>query len=98
MFRSLSRNLRKGTSGRLAPDSIARDVVKKYAEQTGIAEETIGVSPHAMRVTAVSNARDHGADLDDLQHWAGHAHIGTTRLYIRRQAKPENSPTFKVRY
>ena len=51
-----------------------------------------------MRVTAVSNARDHGADLDDLQHWAGHAHIGTTRLYIRRQAKPENSPTFKVRY
>jgi site-specific recombinase XerD len=98
LFRSLSRNLPKGTSGKLAPDSIARDVVRKYAEETGIAEETIGVSPHAMRVTAVSNARDHGADLDDLQHWAGHAHIGTTRLYIRRQAKPENSPTFKVRY
>jgi len=98
LFRSLSRNLPEGTSGRLAPDSIARDVVRKYAEETGIAEETIGVSPHAMRVTAVSNARDHGADLDDLQHWAGHAHIGTTRLYIRRQAKPENSPTFKVRY
>lgn len=98
MFRSLSRSLSKGASGKLTPDSIARDVVRKYAEETGIAEETIGISPHAMRVTAVSNARDHGADLDDLQHWAGHAHIGTTRLYIRRQAKPEDSPTFKVKY
>ncbi len=98
MFRSLSRSLSKGASGKLTPDSIARDVVRKYAEETDIAGETIGVSPHAMRVTAVSNARDHGADLDDLQHWAGHAHIGTTRLYIRRQAKPEDSPTYKVRY
>ena len=98
IFRSLSRRRSENASGKLSPDSIARDVVRKYAEETGIAEETIGVSPHAMRVTAVSNARDHGADLDDLQHWAGHAHIGTTRLYIRRQAKPENSPTFKVKY
>lgn len=98
LFQSLSRNLPEDSSRRLAPDSIARDVVGKYARETGIAEETVGISPHAMRVTAVSNARDHGADLDDLQHWAGHAHIGTTRLYIRRQAKPENSPTFKVKY
>jgi site-specific recombinase XerD len=98
LFRPLSRNLGDAASRPLAPHSIARDVVRKYAEKTGIAEETIGVSPHAMRVTAVSNARDHGADLDDLQHWAGHANISTTRLYIRRQAKPEDSPTFKVRY
>ncbi|NJO38513.1 MAG: tyrosine-type recombinase/integrase, partial [Rhizobiales bacterium] len=96
LFRSLGRNVRKARA--LAPHSIARDVVGRYARETGIALETIGVSPHAMRVTAVSNARDHGADLDDLQHWAGHAHIGTTRLYIRRQAKPEDSPTFRVRY
>lgn len=98
LFRSLSRHRETGDPRPLTPHSIARDVVGRYARETGIAEETIGVSPHAMRVTAVSNARDHGADLDDLQHWAGHAHIGTTRLYIRRQAKPENSPTFKVRY
>lgn len=96
LFRSLGRNAGPGRA--LTPHSIARDVVGKYARETGIAKETIGISPHAMRVTAVSNARDHGADLDDLQHWAGHAHIGTTRLYIRRLAKPEDSPTFKVRY
>lgn len=98
LFRPLSRNIAGHAPTPMTPHSIARDVVGKYARDSGIAEETIGVSPHAMRVTAVSNARDHGADLDDLQHWAGHAHIGTTRLYIRRQAKPENSPTFKVRY
>lgn len=98
LFRPLSKNLGAFARRPLTPHSIARDVVGKYAQETGIAQETIGVSPHAMRVTAVSNARDHGADLDDLQHWAGHAHIGTTRLYIRRQAKPEDSPTFKVRY
>lgn len=98
LFRPVSRNMTRGHPKALAPHSIARDVVAKYARETGIADESIGVSPHAMRVTAVSNARDHGADLDDLQHWAGHADIGTTRLYIRRQAKPENSPTFRVRY
>ncbi len=98
LFRPLSRNLTSAQPRAITPHSIARDVGGAYAKATGIAEETIGVSPHAMRVTAVSNARDHGADLDDLQHWAGHAHIGTTRLYIRRQAKPEDSPTYRVRY
>jgi site-specific recombinase XerD len=98
LFRSLSRPGRAAGRAALSPGSIARDVVGLYARKTGIAGETLGVSPHAMRVTAVSNAREHGADLDDLQHWAGHAHIGTTRLYIRRQAQPEDSPTFKISY
>ena len=28
----------------------------------------------------------------------GHANIATTRLYDRRQSRPEESPTFKVEY
>jgi integrase len=33
-----------------------------------------------------------------VQEWLGHANIATTRLYDRRKTRPEDSPTFKVRY
>jgi integrase/recombinase XerD len=29
---------------------------------------------------------------------AGHANLSTTRIYDRRKSKPEDSPTFKVKY
>jgi hypothetical protein len=29
---------------------------------------------------------------------AGHANVSTTRLYERRKSKPEDSPTFRVKY
>lgn len=37
-----------------------------------------------------------GAALSCVQEWLGHANIATTRLYDRRQSRPEESPTFKV--
>jgi vancomycin permeability regulator SanA len=36
--------------------------------------------------------------LAKVQEWLGHANIATTRLYDRRQSRPEESPTFKVKY
>ena len=33
-----------------------------------------------------------------VQEWLGHADISTTRLYDTRGSRPEDSPTFKVRY
>jgi len=33
-----------------------------------------------------------------VQEWLGHANIATTRLYDRRKTRPQDSPTFKVRY
>ena len=30
-----------------------------------------------------------------MQEWLGHSNIATTRLYDRRQRRPEESPTFK---
>jgi len=30
--------------------------------------------------------------------WLGHANVSTTRLYDRRKSKPEDSPTFHVKY
>ena len=38
------------------------------------------------------------ADIAKVQEWLGHANIATTRLYDRRQSRPEESPTFKVEY
>ena len=47
---------------------------------------------------AATNALAHNADIAKVQEWLGHANIATTRLYDRRQSRPEESPTFKVEY
>jgi site-specific recombinase XerD len=57
-----------------------------------------GLSPHALRATAATNALDHQADIAKVQEWLGHANIATTRIYDRRQSRAEDSPTFKVVY
>jgi integrase/recombinase XerD len=51
-----------------------------------------------MRATAATNALSNAADIAKVQEWLGHANISTTRLYDRRKSKPEDSPTFKVKY
>ena len=53
---------------------------------------------HAMRATAATNALEHGADIAKVQEWLGYADISTTRLYDKRGSRPEDSPTFKMRY
>ena len=60
--------------------------------------EVLDFGPHALRATAATNALDHGADIDKVQEWLGHANIATTRIYDRRTTRPEDSPTFKVSY
>ncbi len=37
------------------------------------------------------------ADIAKVQEWLGHANIATTRLYERRQSRPEESPTLNVK-
>ena len=57
-----------------------------------------GLNPHALRATAATNALEHDADIAKVQEWLGHANIAATRLYDRRNMRPEDSPTFKVSY
>jgi len=98
LFRPVKNN-RTGTLDRhLDPGSVYRNIVTKYTRDTGISAEAIGVCVHSMRATAATNALSNEADIAKVQEWLGHANISTTRLYDRRKSKPEDSPTFKVKY
>jgi len=71
-------------------------LVGQYAKAVGIAVAGLGV--HGLRATAATNALEHEADIAKVQAWLGHANISTTKLYDRRESRPEDSPTFKVNY
>ena len=73
------------------------NVVKHYGKRLGLDALPL-FGPHAMRATAATNALDNGADIAKVQEWLGHASIQTTKLYDRRETRPEGSPTFKVSY
>lgn len=51
-----------------------------------------------LRATAATNALEHEADIATVQAWLGHANISTTKIYDRRENRPEDSPTYKVKY
>jgi integrase/recombinase XerD len=82
----------------LDPASVYANIVRKYGRETGISAEVNGLCVHAMRATAATNALENDADIAKVQEWLGHANVSTTRLYDRRKSKPEDSPTFRVKY
>jgi site-specific recombinase XerD len=93
-----ARNNRTGVLKKpLHPDAVYR-LVKHYARLADIPGSVDGVSAHAMRATAATNALQHQADIAKVQEWLGHASVSTTRLYNRRKTRAEDSPTFRVRY
>ena len=98
LFRPV-RNNRTGTLDKhLDPGSVYQNIVAKYGRQSGIHAEVNGLCVHSMRATAATNALSHEADIAKVQEWLGHANVSTTRLYDRRKSKPEDSPTFHVKY
>ena len=98
LFRPVKNN-RTGTLDRhLDPGSIYRNVVIKYGRATGIDAQVNGLCVHSLRATAATNALSHESDIAKVQEWLGHANVSTTRLYDRRKSKPEDSPTFRVKY
>ncbi len=88
LFRPVINNVTGKLAKPLHPDSIYHAIVKPYA----------GVGVHSLRATAATNALDHQSDIAEVQKWLGHANIATTRLYDRRKSRPEDSPTFRVKY
>lgn len=86
--------------GSRAGHSLSADGIYKavcaYARAVGVFVQGLGA--HGLRVTAATNALENQADIAHVQHWLGHASISTTRLYDRRQNRPKDSPSFKIRY
>jgi site-specific recombinase XerD len=90
------RGHRDDTESKITGGGIYQSIVRKYAKLSGI--DTAGFCVHSLRATAATNALDNEADIAKVQEWLGHASISTTRLYDKRQSRPEDSPTFKVAY
>ncbi len=97
LFRPVRNNRTGDLTKTLHPNAIYA-IIKHYGQLTGLDAEVTGLCTHAMRATAATNALEHEADIAKVQEWLGHANISTTRLYDRRNSKPEDSPTFRVRY
>lgn len=95
LFRSVAPNNRSQAK-RLSTGSVYRNVVMHYCKRLGIAAE--GLGPHALRATSATSALSNGADIAEVQEWLGHSSIATTRLYDKRKMRPEDSPTFKVKF
>lgn len=72
-------------------------IVKKYGGLTGVGQEVIGLTTHSLRATAATIAIDHGSDIKRVAEWMGHSNVSTTQLYDHRHARPEDSPTFRVK-
>lgn len=92
----LFRSVRGKTTGAGVTANGLYTVVAHWARVAGIEVDGLGV--HGLRATAATNALEHDADIAKVQMWLGHANISTTRLYDRRGQRPEDSPTYKVKY
>ena len=71
------------------------NLVKKHARLIGL---DLAVTVHSLRVTALTTARDRGADIIDLQDFAGHADPRTTLSYIRSRDRLSKSPAYVLNY
>lgn len=61
-------------------------IVRKYARKIGIDVNAFGgraLCVHSLRKTAITNALEHGAKMEQAQALAGHADIRTTQLYFQ---------------
>jgi len=98
LFRPVKNNRTGTLEKHLESCSVYRNILQKYGRETGVSAEVIGLCVHSLRATAATNALSHEADIAKVQEWLGHANVSTTRLYDRRKGKPEDSPTFHVKY
>lgn len=83
LFRPVAKDRRTLIRKHLTPRSILA-IVKKYARQAGIDVDRIGgrsVCTHSLRKTALTNALEHGARMEQVQQLAGHSDIRTTQMY-----------------
>lgn len=67
-----------------------RKLVKRYCRQAGIEPQRLGrrgIGVHSLRKTAITNALEHGAKMEQVQQLAGHSDIRTTQLYYQARER-----------
>jgi integrase/recombinase XerD len=94
LFRSHSNNGKN--TGKALTTTAVYQLVIHYGEKSGI--DTSNFSPHSLRATAATNTLSNGEDIRRVQKWLGHATIQTTAMYDKRNNRPEDSPTYRVKY
>ena len=98
MFRPLQSARGKGRDG-FKPRPLTRRAVQHflyiYVRRLGLDP---AVTPHSLRVTALTTARERGCDIVDLQDFAGHADPRVTLAYIRNRDRLSRSPAYVLRY
>ncbi len=101
LFRPVKNNASKKNRGDLRKplDGTAiYKIVKYYGQKVGVTDDVPGFTTHSLRATAATNALENKSDIAQVQQWMGHANVSTTRLYDKRQSRPEDSPSLAVRY
>jgi integrase len=98
VFRPVTNNRTGDLDRPLVPASVYQNNCAEVWIGDGISAQVNGLCVHSLRATAATNALSHEADIAKVQEWLGHANVSTTRLYDRRKTRPEDSPTFRVRY
>jgi integrase/recombinase XerD len=84
-----------GFAARLLTARTVEKLVKKYVRRIGL---DTAVTVHSLRVTALTTARERGAEILDLQDFAGHADPRTTLAYIRTRDRLSKSPAYVLHY
>jgi integrase/recombinase XerD len=98
MFRPVKTARGKGEDGFLDTPLTRRGIqylATRYVKKVGLDPN---VTVHSFRVTALTTARERGADLVDLQDFAGHADPRTTLTYIRNRDRLSRSPAYVLKY
>ncbi len=98
LFRPVKNTTTTTLAKPLHPASVYRDAVRHHARAAGLLDAVPGLCAHSLRATAATTALEHKADIAKVQVWLGHADVATTRVYDKRQSRPEDSPTCKVWY
>jgi integrase len=98
LFRPLARN-RKTLLRQRLPRTMIWRVVKRYAREAGIAliasaDEEVGA--HALCKTAITNALEHGATIEQVQQLAGHADIRATQLYYQPKKRDAENAAMHI--
>jgi len=89
LFRPLAKDRRDFLREHLSRQAVWK-IVKKHARDAGIHVDRLGgrgVGVHSLRKTALTNALEHGARIEQVQQLAGHADIRTTQLYYQKKER-----------